>query len=67
MHKIWKIVDPRRVVLAILIFQFMLGVLIHLVVLSSDLNWLSDHIPPLRSSTALPSYPFAPSSVPSAQ
>lgn len=47
MHKIWLIIDPRRAIITIFAFQFLLGLLIHLILLGTDLNWLNDGIPPL--------------------
>jgi light-harvesting complex 1 alpha chain len=38
-YKIWLIFDPRRVFVAQGVFLFLLAVMIHLVVLSSGLNW----------------------------
>lgn len=38
-YKIWLIFDPRRVFVAQGVFLFLLAALIHLVVLSSGLNW----------------------------
>jgi light-harvesting complex 1 alpha chain len=38
-YKIWMVFDPRRVFVAQGVFLFLLAVLIHLVVLSSGLNW----------------------------
>ncbi|WPL19325.1 light-harvesting protein, PufA [Thiorhodovibrio winogradskyi] len=47
MHKIWKIIDPRRAIITIFASQFLLGLLIHFILLGTDLNWLNDGIPPL--------------------
>ncbi|MBK1703801.1 light-harvesting antenna LH1, alpha subunit [Halochromatium glycolicum] len=48
MHKLWQIFDPRRTLVAIFIFLFILGLLIHFILLSSaDFNWLGDGIPPV--------------------
>ena len=38
-YKIWLIFDPRRVFVAQGVFLFLLAAMIHLVVLSSGLNW----------------------------
>lgn len=38
-YKIWLIFDPRRVFVAQGVFFSLLAALIHLVVLSSGLNW----------------------------
>lgn len=41
MWRIWKIFDPRRVLVAQGVFLFSLAVLIHLVLLSTErFNWL---------------------------
>lgn len=46
MHKLWQIFDPRRTLVAISMFLFILGLLIHFILLSTaDFNWLSDGIP----------------------
>jgi light-harvesting complex 1 alpha chain len=48
MHKLWQIFDPRRTLVAIFVFLFILGLLIHFILLSSaDFNWLGDGIPPV--------------------
>ena len=40
-YKIWLIFDPRRVFVAQAAFLFLLAVMIHLVLLSSDgFNWI---------------------------
>jgi len=45
MWKLWLFMDPRRTLVAVFAFQIVLGLLIHMVVLSTDLNWLDDQIP----------------------
>lgn len=46
MHKIWQIFDPRRTLVAIFAFLFVLGLLIHFILLgTADFNWLSDGVP----------------------
>jgi light-harvesting complex 1 alpha chain len=41
MHKIWQIFDPRRALVALFGFLFVLALLIHFILLSSaDFNWL---------------------------
>ena len=41
MHKIWLIFDPRRVLVALFAFLFVLALLIHFILLSTDrYNWL---------------------------
>ncbi|AHF04695.1 hypothetical protein MARPU_13230 [Marichromatium purpuratum 984] len=42
MHKIWQIFDPRRTLVALLGFLFVLALLIHFILLSSPaFNWVS--------------------------
>ena len=43
--KLWLIVDPRRALTALFAFLTVLGLLIHMILLSTDLNWLDDGIP----------------------
>ncbi|MCX7646315.1 MAG: light-harvesting antenna LH1, alpha subunit [Rhodobacteraceae bacterium] len=50
-YKIWMIFDPRRVFVAQGVFLFLLAVMIHLVVLSSGLNWFE--IAAARKAAAL--------------
>jgi len=45
LYKIWLILDPRRVLVSVVAFQLVLGLLIHMILLSTDLNWLDDNIP----------------------
>jgi light-harvesting complex 1 alpha chain len=41
MHKIWLIFDPRRVLVALFAFLFVLALLIHFILLSTErYNWL---------------------------
>ena len=41
MYKIWRIFDPRRVLIANAAFLFTLALLIHFILLSSDkYNWI---------------------------
>jgi len=48
MHKIWQIFDPRRTLVALFSFLFVLALLIHFILLgTADFNWLSDGIPPV--------------------
>ena len=62
MYKIWRIFDPRRVLIANAAFLFVLALLIHFILLSTDkFNWLDGpsaqsgaasqmaHLPPERS------------------
>lgn len=41
MHKIWQLFDPRRALVALFTFLFVLALLIHFILLSTDrYNWL---------------------------
>ncbi len=41
MYRIWLLFDPRRVLVALSIFLFVLALLIHFILLSTDrFNWL---------------------------
>lgn len=41
MWRIWMIFDPRRTLIALFIFLFVLALLIHFILLSTDrFNWL---------------------------
>jgi light-harvesting complex 1 alpha chain len=41
MHKIWLLFDPRRVLIALFAFLFVLALLIHFILLSSPrYNWI---------------------------
>jgi light-harvesting complex 1 alpha chain len=55
MHKIWHLLDPRRTLIAIFAFQIVLGLLIHLILLSTaNFNWLD-----VAYATPIISYPAA--------
>ncbi len=42
MWKVWQIFDPRRALIAMFAFLFVLAILIHFILLSTDrYNWLS--------------------------
>ncbi len=42
MHKVWLIFDPRRVLIAMFAFLFVLALLIHFILLSTPrFNWLA--------------------------
>ena len=44
MFRIWLLFDPRRVLVALSIFLFVLALLIHFILLSTDrFNWLEGH------------------------
>ncbi|SDE06593.1 light-harvesting antenna LH1, alpha subunit [Rhodospira trueperi] len=40
MHKLWMLLDPARTLVAIFVFQTLVGLLLHFMLLSTDrLNW----------------------------
>lgn len=42
MHKVWLIFDPRRILIALFAFLFVLAILIHFILLSTPrYNWLA--------------------------
>ncbi len=45
LHKIWQIINPAQTLVALLVFQVVLALGIHMILLSTDLNWLDDGIP----------------------
>jgi light-harvesting complex 1 alpha chain len=46
MWRIWQIFDPRRALVALFTFLFVLALLIHFILLSTDrFNWLSPAAP----------------------
>ncbi|AGA91681.1 Antenna complex alpha/beta subunit [Thioflavicoccus mobilis 8321] len=54
MYKLWQILDPRGILLLIAVFQVAIGLLIHILLLSTvDLNWWEDGRPsPLKAAAA---------------
>ena len=51
MWRIWLIFDPRRALVALFIFLFVLALLIHFILLSTDkFNWLDG---PRHATTAV--------------
>jgi light-harvesting complex 1 alpha chain len=55
MHKLWLIFDPRRSLIALFAFLVVLGILIHLILLSTaNFNWLDT-----AYATPVISYPAA--------
>lgn len=50
MWRLWLLFDPRRVLVALSVFLFVLALLIHFILLSTDrFNWLEG---PHRAATA---------------
>jgi len=60
MWRIWLIFDPRRALVALFIFLFVLALLIHFILLSTDrFNWLDGpHKAPVAATA--PAAPAAP-------
>ena len=59
MWRIWLIFDPRRALVAVFIFLFVLALLIHFILLSTDrFNWLDG--PHKAAAVAAPATPAAP-------
>lgn len=47
MYKIWLLFDPRRVLVALSIFLFVLALLIHFILLSTErFNWIEASVAP---------------------
>ena len=53
MWRMWQIFDPRRTLIALFIFLFVLAILIHFILLSTDrFNWLGNGMMSAPASTA---------------
>lgn len=53
MWRIWLIFDPRRSLVALFVFLFVLALLIHFILLSTDrFNWLDGGKNAMAASTA---------------
>lgn len=56
--KIWLLIDPRRVLIALFAFLIVLGLAIHMILLSTaEFNWLEDGVP---AATVQPATPVVP-------
>jgi light-harvesting complex 1 alpha chain len=58
MYRVWLLFDPRRVLVALSLFLFVLALLIHFILLSTDrFNWLEGphHGAPVAQLAPLPS------------
>ena len=61
MWRVWLIFDPRRALVALFIFLFVLALLIHFILLSTNkFNWLDG--PRTPPAAAAPMTPAAPAS-----
>ncbi|WP_295632304.1 light-harvesting antenna LH1, alpha subunit [Novosphingobium sp.] len=59
MWRVWLIFDPRRALVALFIFLFVLALLIHFILLSTDrFNWLDG--PHKAAAVAAPATPAGP-------
>jgi light-harvesting complex 1 alpha chain len=53
MWRLWQLFDPRRTLIALFTFLFVLALLIHFILLSTDrFNWLEG--PSAKSMSSLP-------------
>jgi light-harvesting complex 1 alpha chain len=53
LYKIWMLVEPGKALVALMAFLIVLGLAIHLILLSTkDFNWLEDGIPASSSPSA---------------
>ncbi|WP_425358423.1 light-harvesting antenna LH1, alpha subunit [Thiorhodococcus drewsii] len=56
--KIWLLVDPRRVLIALGVFLIILGLAIHMILLSTaEFNWLEDGVPAASVQQVTPVVP----------
>ncbi|MTW22140.1 light-harvesting antenna LH1, alpha subunit [Allochromatium palmeri] len=56
--KIWLLVDPRRILVAIFAFLIVLGLAIHMILLSTaEFNWLEDGVPAATVQQVTPVVP----------
>jgi light-harvesting complex 1 alpha chain len=57
MWRIWTLFDPRRALVALFVFLFVLALVIHFILLSTDrFNWLKGHAAaPTAAVVTLPS------------
>jgi light-harvesting complex 1 alpha chain len=56
--KIWLLVDPRRILIAVFAFLIVLGLAIHMILLSTaEFNWLEDGVPAATVQQVTPVVP----------
>ena len=54
MWRIWLLFDPRRTLIALLTFLFVLALVIHFILLSTDrFNWLSGSVEPVATVASI--------------
>lgn len=55
MWRVWLLFDPRRTLIALFTFLFVLALLIHFILLSTDrFNWLEGPTPAAEQASPLP-------------
>ncbi|MCF7984077.1 MAG: light-harvesting protein [Thiohalocapsa sp.] len=57
MHRIWQMFDPRRTLMALFVFLFVLALVIHFILLTSPgYNWVSNSTvqAPVSQMSAMP-------------
>jgi light-harvesting complex 1 alpha chain len=58
MWRIWLLFDPRRALIALFTFLFVLALLIHFILLSTDrFNWLGGHSSPSATAQHMSTLP----------
>jgi light-harvesting complex 1 alpha chain len=56
--KVWLLIDPRRVLIALAVFLTILGIAIHMILLSTaEFNWLEDGVPAAKVAQVTPVVP----------
>lgn len=56
--KIWLLVDPRRILIVVFAFLTVLGLAIHMILLSTaEFNWLEDGVPAATVQQVTPVVP----------
>ncbi|MBS0394111.1 MAG: light-harvesting protein [Proteobacteria bacterium] len=55
MWRIWLLFDPRRALVGLFSFLFVLALLIHFILLSTDKwNWIGSKVPPATATQSVP-------------
>jgi light-harvesting complex 1 alpha chain len=58
MWRIWLLFDPRRALVALFSFLFVLALLIHFILLSTDrFNWVGGHAAPSAAASHMSTMP----------
>jgi light-harvesting complex 1 alpha chain len=58
MWRLWLLFDPRRALIALFTFLFVLALLIHFILLSTDrFNWLGGHKAPSAAAQHMSTMP----------